>query len=225
MRCVATPTSSCMIDSIKRPIAGCLACGAGLVTLTLLAYEAGPFERLDSTALNWFATNKESSLGTLATFFTHLGDPLSLLAALAIVCLIALRWGGPRHAIAAVALVAGANLTSQVLKMVLVHQRYQPTFGHRQIVPTAFPSGHSTAAMSMALALTLVVPRSWRPAVILLGACIVPAIGCSLVILNDHYPSDVVGGWLVAAGWCFAVVVGLRVVERRRPHRRAQLAS
>ena len=36
------------------------------------------------------------------------------------------------------------------------------------------------------------------------------AVGCSRVVLHYHYPSDVLGGWLVAAGWGFAVVATLR---------------
>jgi len=204
-----------MIDNIKRPVAGGLGCVGGLMLLTLLAYKAGPFERLDATVLSRLAAHQEASVGVVAALFAHLADPLPQLAMLALVCLIALHWGRPRHAIAAVALVAGANLTTQILKVVLAHPRYQPILGDRQIGPAAFPSGHATAAMAMALAFTLVVPRPWRPAAILLGVCFVSAVGCSVVVLHHHYPSDVVGGWLIAAGWCFAVVAGLRVAEER----------
>lgn len=186
-----------------------------LVLLTLLAYEVEPFEWLDVNTLSRLAVHKESSIGVAAGLFAHLADPLPQLAMLALVCLMALHWGRPRHAIAAVALVAGANLTTQVLKAVLEHPRYQPTLGYRQIGPTAFPSGHATAAVAMTLAFALVVPRFWRPTAVLLGACVVFAVGCSVVILHHHYPSDVLGGWLVTGGWCFAVVAGLRVAEQR----------
>lgn len=201
-----------MFGNIKRPVAGSLGCVGGLILLTLLAYKAGPFERLDATALSRLAAHKESSVGVVAALFAHLADPLPQLAMLALVCLMALHWGRPRHAIAAVALVAGANLTTQVLKVVLAHPRHQPILGYRQIGPTGFPSGHATAAMAMALAFVLVVPRSWRPTTILIGACLVVSVSASVVVLHHHYPSDVVGGWLVAGGWCFAVVAVLRVV-------------
>jgi membrane-associated phospholipid phosphatase len=210
-----------MTGDIKRPVAGCLGCIGGLVLLALLAYRAGPFEWLDATALSRLAARNEASVGDVAALFAHLADPLPQLAMLALVCLMALRLGRPRHAIAAVALVAGANLTTQILKVALAHPRHQPILGYHQIGLTGFPSGHATAAMAMALAFALVVPRPWRPAAVLLGACLVVAVGCSVVVLHRHYPSDVVGGWLVAGGWCFAVVAGLR----RTPKRRAPTTS
>ncbi len=200
-----------MIDRIKRPVAGCLACVGGLILVTLLAYRVGPFERFEATVLSQLATHKESSLGAVATLVAHFADPLPQVAMLVVACLMALHWGRPRHAIAAVALVAGANLTTQVLKVVLAHPRYQPILGYQQIPFDAFPSGHATATMSMALAFMLVVPRSWRPVTMMIGACVVCAVCCSVVILDWHYPSDIVGGLLVATGWCFAVVAGLRV--------------
>ena len=202
-----------MSDSIKRPVAGCISCVGALILLTLLAYEVEPFGRYDARVLSRLSAYKETSIGALASFFIHLADPLPQVAMLVVVCLLALHWGGRRYAIAAAALVGGANLTTQILKAVLAHQRYQPLLGYRQIGPTSFPSGHSTAAMAMVLAFVLVVPRSWRPSVVVLGACLVFAVGCSVVILHHHYPSDVAGGWLVASGWCFAVVAGLRAVE------------
>ena len=214
-----------MIESIKRPVAGCLGCVGALILLALLAYKVGPFERLDASVVSRLAMYRESSIGAVARFFVHLADPLPQLALGVLACLLALRWGRPRRAIAAVALLAGANLTTQVLKVVLTHPRYEPILGYRQIWPNSFPSGHSTAAMAMALAFALIVPRRWRPAAILLGACIVFAVGCSVVILNYHYPSDVVGGWLVAGGWCFAVVAGLRGAELLRSLRGAQLVG
>ncbi len=184
-----------------------------MILLTLLAYEIEPFGRYDASVLSRLSAYKETSLGALAILFRHLADPLPQVAMLVVVCLLALRCRGLRYAIAAAALVGGANLTTQILKVVLAHQRYQSLLGYRQVGPTAFPSGHSTSAMAMALAFVLVVPRSWRLWAVALGSCFVFAVGCSVVVLHDHYPSDVAGGWLVACGWCFAVVVGLRAAE------------
>ena len=214
-----------MIDSIKRPVAGCLACIGGLVVLTALAYEAGPIGRLDARILSRLSSYKETSLGGVADFFVRLADPLPQVAMLVIVCLMALHWRRPRLAVAAAVLVGGANLTTQILKQLLEHHRYQPILGYYQIGPNSFPSGHSTAAMAIALALVLVVPRSWRPAAAAIGGCFALAVGCSVVVLHHHYPSDVAGGWLVAGGWGFAVVAGLRGTEFLRANRGAQLVG
>jgi membrane-associated phospholipid phosphatase len=214
-----------VLESVKRPVAGCLACVGGLILAALLAYRVATFERFDAAVLRRLSEYKESSLGGVATLIADLGDPLPQLAMLGLVCLMALRWGRPRPAVGAVVLVAGANVTSQALKAMLTHPHHQLIVGYRQVEVGSFPSGHATAVMSMALAFLLVVPRSWRPGTMVVGAGAVVAVGCSVVILHRHYPSDVIGGWLVGAGWFFAVIAGLRAVEEGSPRRRAGLAG
>ena len=48
------------------------------------------------------------------------------------------------------------------------------------------------------------------------------AVGLSVVVIAWHYPSDVIGGMLVAAGWGFAVLAARRAVWPREPRGRAQ---
>ena len=38
-----------------------------------------------------------------------------------------------------------------------------------------------------------------------------------MLLLNYHYPSDVLGGWLLAAGWWFALLAGAQWLSERRP--------
>jgi membrane-associated phospholipid phosphatase len=199
----------------KAPLAACLACVVALIGLTFLAYEVGPSERLDARLLSKLAAHGRSTAGDLAEGLAHLVDPLPLLVLLALACAIALRRGRPRDALAAVAVVLGANLTTQILKVLLAHPRYQPFLGAEQVSSTAFPSGHTTAAASIAIAFVLVAPPRLRGLVALLGAGFVAAVGCSVVVLDWHFPSDVAGGLLVAAGWGFAVLAALRVLDPR----------
>jgi membrane-associated phospholipid phosphatase len=198
-------------DRVKRPLAGCLACALGLAIVAALAYRSGGFGHADAAALSRLSSLEGTWLEGIARFFVDLGDPPAQLLLLALVCLVGMRRRIPRRTVAAVVLVAGANLTTQILKAVLAHPRYQSLLGYRQVGETAFPSGHSTAVVAMALAWALVLPRSWRPLVLALGAAVAIAVGLSLVVLHHHFPSDVVGGWLVAAGWGCAVVAALRL--------------
>jgi len=190
-----------------------------------LLIEVGPVGHLDARILSGLSSYKETSLGSVAGFFVRLADPIPQMVMLVLVCLLALGLRRPRHAIAAAVLVGGANLTTQLLKQLLAHHRYQPILGWIQIGPTSFPSGHSTAAMAMALALALAAPRSWRPTAVIIGGSFVVAVGFSVVILHNHYPSDVAGGWLVAGGWGFAVIAGLRAAELLLANRSAQLVG
>lgn len=196
-------------ERVKPLFGGFLACVVGLMLLTGLAYEVESVGRLDGKAVSWLSAPRGSSAADVASVARHAVDPLPFLVLLGALCALALRLGRRRHAIAAAALVAGASLTTQVLKAVLTHPRYQPILGYRQIGSTSFPSGHATASLSIALALVLVAPRSWRLPAVLAGAAFALCVGIAVVVLNRHFPSDVLGGWLVAAAWFFAVLAAV----------------
>jgi membrane-associated phospholipid phosphatase len=213
-----------MAKRVRGPVAAWLACAGALVLLTLVAYGVGHAQRLDATALSDLSVPGGSTAGSLAEAVAFLADPLPLLLILAALCGIALRRGRPLDAAAAITVVVGANLTTQILKMLLAHPRYQPVLGWDQIDPVAFPSGHATAAASIAVAFALVVPRARRRGAVAVGTGFVLAVGCSVVALGWHYPSDVVGGVLVAVGWGFAVVALLRVAAPRPASPPDQLA-
>jgi membrane-associated phospholipid phosphatase len=204
-----------VVKSAKAPVVAWLACAVALVLLMLAAYKIGPAQRLDATLLSHLSVREDSSIGWLANMVAHLADPLPLLVMLGAICAFALRRGRPRDAVAALAVVAGANLTTQILKVALAHPRFQPILGANQVNSIAFPSGHATAATSIAIALAFVVPWRWRPAAAVLGAGYTFAVACSVLLLTWHYPSDVLGGILVAAGWGFAVLAGLRLTQQR----------
>jgi membrane-associated phospholipid phosphatase len=212
--------------SIKTPLAAWLACAAALVLLALVAYGIDAAQRADATLLSKFMFHG-ARLDSLAELIAHLADPLSLLLMLLVACGIALRRGRPLDAAAALTVVAGANLTTQILKVALAHPRFQSVLGYHQPSAVAFPSGHSTAAASIAIAFAFVAPRDLRPLVAVLGACFVAAVGCSVMILAWHFPSDVLGGVLVASGWGFAVLAARRAAAKAGSsrRRRAQLSS
>jgi membrane-associated phospholipid phosphatase len=211
-----------MFDRLWAPLAGCLACVAALVAVRVLAYRASA-QALDARVLHRLSVEHGPVTGAVASFFAYLANPLPQVVLLAVLCTGAWHWGRRREGIAAVALVVGANLTTQVLKAVLSQPRYQSILGSDQIPSTAFPSGHATASMAMALATCLVVPRWLRPTAIAVGTFFVIVIGCSLVLLHWHYPSDVLGGWLVATGWGCAVLAALRIDGTASPLDAARL--
>ena len=112
-------------------------------------------------------------------------------------------------------LVALTNVSSQVLQELLAHPR--EALHDRTLGPEAFPSGHATAAMSLALAAVLAAPRRARPAAALLGALLALAVGVSAVVIGWHFPSDVLAGYLLATGWALLVTALLCEADRRFP--------
>lgn len=110
------------------------------------------------------------------------------------VALIRRRWA---LALMAAVLVGGANLTSQVLKEVVLER---PDFGYAAW-GNSLPSGHTTVAASFAAALLLVAPRRGRPWVALAGAAYTAATGVSTLIGQWHRPSDAFAAVLVVLAW------------------------
>jgi membrane-associated phospholipid phosphatase len=112
----------------------------------------------------------------------------------------ALRAG--RAAVGTVLVVlAGANLTSELLKRVLAEPRFSAVPGGRLPSATAWPSGHATAAASLVLACVIVSPVRWRPRVAAVGTAFFLTIAYALMTLRWHYETDVIGGLAVATGW------------------------
>jgi membrane-associated phospholipid phosphatase len=82
---------------------------------------------------------------------------------------------------------------------------------------TSFPSGHAFGVMVSVLALLTVlhpvVRRPLRVWLTALGALTVAAIGIGRVVLNVHYPSDVLAGW--AVGYAYFVACLLLIPPSR----------
>ena len=118
-----------------------------------------------------------------------------VLAAAVIIAVARRRWG---LALQVALLVAGANLTTQVLKNVVLDR---PDLGATPVFSNALPSGHTTAAASVSAALVFVVPPRARPAAAVLGAAYTSATGISTLIGGWHRPGDVVAAVLVVLAW------------------------
>jgi membrane-associated phospholipid phosphatase len=138
----------------------------------------------------------------------------SLAAATAVVGFIALVRRRVALGAGALLLIAGANLTTQGLKYGLV----RPDFGidpERAAVGNSLPSGHTTVAASVAVALVLVLPARLRGAAGVLGAAAVAAIGVATLSAGWHRPSDAVAALLVVGAWACAAGLFTLAVQRR----------
>jgi membrane-associated phospholipid phosphatase len=138
------------------------------------------------------------------------GDLAPQVALLAGVVAVALARGRRGAALAAAVLVGGADLTTQILKHALYGWRFEPLLGWSQVGPEGFPSGHTTSVAALALAFSMVVPRRYRGAALLLGGAVTAAVCWGVVVARWHYASDAIGGVLVALSWYF----GIRAARR-----------
>lgn len=176
-----------------------------------LAFHGGPVRSADHKVLDGFTSLYRGRMAELADAVPHLSDPQPfMIIGLGLVGIALLRRRG-QVALAAGAILLGANLTTQILKGLLAHAR--ATGFTASISPDAWPSGHATASMSLALTAVLVSSLRWRPWVAALGAVGTLAVTFTLLVAAWHFPSDVIGGYLVAGTWTAAVVSVLWAIE------------
>jgi membrane-associated phospholipid phosphatase len=202
-------------------VAGAVACVAGFGALLWLAYFVPQARWLDAAALDGFGAVARPSINGFAAALAHLCNPAPYAVAAVAVMALALATRGLRTAAAVSVLLVGANVSSQTLKPLLGHHRelYYSHWHLNNIADASYPSGHATAAMAISLAVLMIVPRSYRPLTAVLGAVFTIAVSFSIVMLGWHFPSDVVGGFLVATTWGLASMAALRYANERWPRR------
>jgi membrane-associated phospholipid phosphatase len=199
-----------MIEQAKRhAVAGFLVCVVGFAVVLVCAYWVGPLERLDRTVLDLLSVPTDTLVNQVAYAGFQVVNfrPFWVLVG-TVTALIALAQWRIGDAVIAVALVAGTGGLDLALKALLANPRYQPVPVDSDAYPwkDAFPSGHSAGSLAFSLAFLTVVPPSWRRPTAAAGIVFTLYISLGVLVLNYHYPSDVLGGWLLAAGWWFALL-------------------
>jgi membrane-associated phospholipid phosphatase len=192
-------------------------CVAGLLMTLVLAYFAPPFGGRDAATLQGFVDLNRPRVTTLLSHVAHLADPAPYgLIGLALVVIALLRRRGRVAVAIAVVLIASA-VTTEALKPLLSHPRPQEWLGKGQIAAASWPSGHATAAMALALCGVLAVPARWRPAAATAGGLFALAVAYSILVLGWHFPSDVIGGYLVAGLWSSLAAAAIFRLDELRP--------
>jgi membrane-associated phospholipid phosphatase len=207
--CAADSVLSMRIASRWLLIA-CCAAAVALASLAWAAFRVAPLHHLDARVLAHLSSGRDGPIGDVAASIAVLGDPIPQALLLVAGLAIGLFHGRRRAALAALFVVLAANLTTLVLKHALATPRFDAVLGYAQVGAASFPSGHATAAFSMAAAWLLLVPSSWRRPIAAVGLTLASAVAVSVVVLGHHFPSDALGGLLVASVWAFAVLVVLR---------------
>ena len=94
----------------------------------------------------------------LTAWVAHLADPEAVGLLGVALAILALARGRPRVAAAVLLLIADTSVSSQLLKAVIDYPRYEALLSVAEVKPAAFPSGHATAAMTLAFCGVLVAP-------------------------------------------------------------------
>lgn len=179
-------------------------------------FHSGYLQRLDVSVYYGFGSVRGwRHLGLLSALLTGLIDPGPYLVLVLVPIGIALRRHRLIVALGIVAIVLGANGSAELLKHVLNLPRGYAVPTRDLNGTQSFPSGHATAAMTLALCMVLASPPRWRPIVAALGSLGTLAVVYGVLVLGWHYPSDTLGGLLLASIWTLVGIAAIRIVEAR----------
>ena len=187
-------------------------CCVLLAALYLVAVQTSFGQRIDEAALS--GRTRDSAVQQAVSRALDTVSLTSLVVATAALVLFALFRNRPRLAVGIAAMVAGANLTTQILKDALDRPHFEIPGVNSTVA--SFPSGHSTVAMSLALALVIAVPPRVRVPVGIAGVAYAVVVGAATLTGAWHRPSDVLGAYLVTLAWAAAVCAWLIVPRRSR---------
>jgi membrane-associated phospholipid phosphatase len=197
------------------PLLVAFGCALAMAVIALLALASPGAHERDAAMLHGFIGLDRPPVHGPVVVLAHLADPvpyaLAGLALAGVALVRGLRW----RAVAVIVLLVVTGASTQIVKHLLAQPRFEAWLGADQIGAAAWPSGHSTAAMTLALCAVLVAPPVLRFAVALAGGAFAAGVGYAVLVLAWHFPSDVFGGFLMAAMWTALAVAGLRVVEGR----------
>lgn len=184
--------------------------GRGLLAFAGLALvnSLGPataLGRFDQAVVERIGAGRNPAVVAAARALSALAEPESAALAMTAAGLIAARragWGAAGWGAAVVpsAALLGGSRARRVLSRAIARQR--PPEANWLIEPEGFslPSKHTTVAAltAGACAACLGAGGQARHGIVLVAAA---GIGASRVYLGVHWPTDVLAGWLFAAGW------------------------
>ncbi len=164
-----------------------------------------------------------SSVGTQVMLYTtQLGAivALTFLSAGVILGFLFLRLG--RAAALMAANMVGAWIWNDFLKEFFHRARPEPFFGLPPPGDYSFPSGHSLCSfcfygMMTALFVARVRNGFARAVIVAVATLIIAGVGLSRVYLGVHYPTDVLGGWLIGLCWISFLLIFDKREEPRIP--------
>jgi diacylglycerol kinase family enzyme/membrane-associated phospholipid phosphatase len=179
-------------------VAALIAAPLALLTI-LVAARAGPLTRLDASVTGSLYDGAHGTSWHLFHVISTLGQPRvceSVLAVVAISFAVRRQWSTAIWIVSSLLVTAAAW---SLLKAWI--QRPRPSIPD-QIAGWSYPSGHSA---EVACAMTVLVILTWRLVhagrlrVALVSAWVAVAfvVGLSRLVVAAHYPSDVVGGFLL----------------------------
>lgn len=202
---VAEPTRSAAArgrvtgPAVAVAIVGTLA----LAGLVMAALSSSTGQLVDDAAMNAVTASNTAEITLLSVLGrVSIGAILAVAGVCVVIALLRRRFA---HAVGALAIIGGANISTQALKAVLD----RPDLGVGLHLANSLPSGHTTVVASAVAALVLVLPAAIRPVMAGVGTAAIGLTGLSTIVAGWHRPADVVGALLMVVIWTSLVAAVL----------------
>jgi undecaprenyl-diphosphatase len=204
----------------RRLLVAALAALAAFLALAA-AVHAGITRPLDEAALRAAAALRAPLLDRIMLDATALGDTAVAFVLVAFVAIVLRATSRPTAAWLLWIALLGGSLLNDVAKEAFGRERPRVVPWLADVSSPAFPSGHAMRAIVVYVTLAWLVTRldgtpTLRRAAWILALAVTLAVGASRVHLGVHYPSDVLGGFLLGGAWILLVAYAERVVRARR---------
>jgi undecaprenyl-diphosphatase len=180
-------------------------CAAGFI-LVLIAVALGLTDAIDAALISAFGVPAPPEMLDPLLAVTNLGSSWAVIIVGALVLLAGWVGHRPRDGVLGAAVIAVGALVIELIKALIGRQRPEVLEPILVEVGYSFPSGHTANSTIAYGVLAVLIGRLALPAPVrimawlLLGGIVV-AVGLSRVWLGVHYPSDVVGGWLLGGAF------------------------
>jgi membrane-associated phospholipid phosphatase len=192
--------------------AGCVA-EFGLVVAVFVRTVWG--QQTDDSSLAGSVLGRARIISELQHILNLVSVSALVLTAVLVTALGALR-RRPDLAVVSVGVLATTNFATRYLKHDLLHRPDLGVDGSTSYVGNTLPSGHTTVAMSVSIALLIVVPPATQWLVAVLGAIGSAGMGVATLSAGWHRPSDAIAAYFVVGACTSALVLVLLLLDRRR---------
>lgn len=188
-----------------------------MALLALFFYGSARFNHYDSTLTAHLLAASGSTRESISEVAADGGNAGPLALGLVLITALGIIWGRPWHLLTAIAVFAAANVTTQLLKLVLAHPRLQGALGVSYPIQIGYPSGHTTGAVSLGFALWLTAPPRWRGWAAFFGLAYGAAVGIGVIVAGWHFISDVIGAVMVVGFWAALALAALVMAHLESP--------
>lgn len=189
----------------QKQISFTLTCFSAFVLLLFsITTRAAWVKQFDYTINDWLHQSLSLKFKPILIGITTLGNPTSIVGLVLVVCLVCYYYklySAAGFVLFNVTIYTGLN---HVIKSLVTRPR--PAYEHFvHAGGYSFPSGHASGSLLFwgslwILSRYLIQNRTWRRVSTIICALLPLLIGLSRIYVQVHYPTDVLGGFLLAAG-------------------------